>query len=482
MATAVPGDHMDKANVGLPDGVAVAELGDMVLESGATLRGVRVAYSTYGALNAAADNCVVVGHSLTSNSCVAEWWGPMLGAGPAYCLDTACDFVVCCNYLGSPYGSSSPVTASGGVENDAHGPEAHGASFPVCTVRDNVVAQRAVLDRLGVRRVRLAIGGSMGAMHSLEWAVMYPDYVDTAVLIAGCGRHTDWAIGMGEVQRQIIAGDEKWLGGNYDPANPPTTGLAASRMMAMLSYRAPQSLDAKFARGLQSGKAPPDKPTPFFAVESYLQYQGRKFIQRFDANCYVQLTHTLDSMDVARGRGEYHDVLARITQRVFVVGIDSDVLYPLELQRELADGIPNATLYTIASPHGHDSFLIEIEQLNGAVRAFRDGYAPTGATSTAEATKERLERDLAESRREVQALRARIAELEARDGANAAPADGAGAAPMDADVPAQTAAPAAPWGYNALHVPANPGPPRPPPVPAPAYGPVRSHSAIFAAF
>ena len=394
---------------------------------------------------------MIVGHSLTSNSNVAEWWRELMGEGDACALDVASEFVVCVNYLASPYGSSSPVTPDPGKQNG----EPYAADFPTpVTVRDNVRLQRLLLDRLGVKHLRMAIGGSMGSMLALEWAATYPDFVTELVLIAGCGRHTDWAIGIGEAQRFSIMADAKFKGGQYDPADPPLAGLATSRMMAMLSYRAPRSVDERFARGVMetAGESAVDRETertavdtttnedasdvdgrrvaedadapratttnervegrlggtlvasprprscamrkpsshgdiglaahanesasetlPYFAVESYLQYQGKKFIQRFDANCYVQLTYTLDSHDVARGRGAYEDVLRRLTHRALVVGITSDVLYPFSLQSELADLMPNAEMYAIDSPHGHDAFLIEIKELNKAIARFRRG-------------------------------------------------------------------------------------------------------------
>ena len=421
---------------------------------------------------------MIVGHSLTSNSNVAEWWRELMGEGDACALDVASEFVVCVNYLASPYGSSSPVTPDPGKENG----EPYAADFPTpVTVRDNVRLQRLLLDRLGVKHLRMAIGGSMGSMLALEWAATYPDFVTELVLIAGCGRHTDWAIGIGEAQRFSIMADAKFKGGQYDPADPPLAGLATSRMMAMLSYRAPRSVDERFARGVMetAGESAVDRETertavdtttnedasdvdgrrvaedadapratttnervegrlggtlvasprprscamrkpsshgdiglaahanesasetlPYFAVESYLQYQGKKFIQRFDANCYVQLTYTLDSHDVARGRGAYEDVLRRLTHRALVVGITSDVLYPFSLQSELADLMPNAEMYAIDSPHGHDAFLIEIKELNEAVARFRRGEradpdaariarksrAPRGGVATSAAT------------------------------------------------------------------------------------------------
>ena len=384
MTSAIPDDHMGDVGTGVPDGATLTTLAaPLVLESGDALDACDVAYTVYGELNANKDNVVLVGHSLTSNSNVGEWWGEVLGEGDAYALNSREDCVICVNYLGSPYGSASPVSADPRKEDRG----AYGVDFPTpVTVRDNAVMCMMLLRELGVNGVRCAMGGSMGSMLALEFAATYPDFVKEIIIIAGCGRHTDWAIGIGEAQRYAIMSDGKYKGGAYERDQGPNAGLATSRMMAMLSYRAPASVDGRFSRSNMGDVARPaeepelgvrahEKETklPYFAVESYLQYQGKKFIRRFDANCYIQLTYTLDSHDVSRGRGDYFDVLANIKQRALVVGILSDVLYPYALQRELADALPNSQLYTIDSPHGHDSFLIEIEQLNAVMARWRRG-------------------------------------------------------------------------------------------------------------
>ena len=406
------GDHMKDAGLGLPPGVKTRVFPSLELENGAVLRDVVCAYSTYGELSATRDNVVVVGHSLTSNSCVHEWWGEMLGDGAHFAMNTREDFVVCVNYLGSPYGTASPITM-----NPATPGRPYGADFPTpCTIRDNVRLQKMLLDAMGVAGVKLAIGGSMGCMLALEWGASYPSFVSELCLIAGCGRHSDWATGIGECERFAIMADGRWNGGEYDARDPPLGGLAAARMTAMLTYRSPAGADEKFGRRDASGTdakgtrdatknqatKPPAHPElgvashsnenattakslPFTAVESYLQYQGRKFTRRFDANCYVQLTYTLDSHDVSRGReGSYEDVMRGITQRSMVVGITSDVLYPFHLQREMVRTLPNSRMFAIDSVHGHDGFLLEIDGLNKAVRAFRDEGATTTTTTTGE--------------------------------------------------------------------------------------------------
>ncbi|KAK3245612.1 hypothetical protein CYMTET_44834 [Cymbomonas tetramitiformis] len=390
-ANLLVGDHMAAAVVGIPPGVDSMLIERFSTENGDELENVLIAYSTYGTLNADGSNGVIVGHSLTSNCVVHEWWGEMMGEcvedGKQFALDPTTDFMVCANYCGSPYGSTSPVT------EDTRTGQPFGGNFPLFTMRDQVNLQKILLEKLGVKHLTLAIGGSMGSMLALEWVASYPEFVDQAVLIAGCGRHTDWAIGMGEVQRQAIAMDSNYKEGQYEDGSAPTQGLAAARMMAMLSYRAPTSVDEKFGRspatvkGASASNSPTTEsatastPTdaPAFAVESYLRYQGEKFIKRFDANCYLQLTRTLDTHNVARGRGEYDEVLGSVDHRALVVGIDSDMLYPLKLQEELAAYMPNAQLHTIRSPHGHDSFLIEIESLNDVVARFRSGVSLSAA-------------------------------------------------------------------------------------------------------
>jgi homoserine O-acetyltransferase len=332
------------------------------LEDGTTLRDVPVAYQTWGTLNAAGTNAVVVCHALTGDTDAADWWSGLLGPGRA--LDPTEDFVVCLNVPGSPYGSVSPLTA-----NPVSG-RRYGADFPAFTTRDTVRLHRRALERMGVRRVRCAIGGSMGGMHALEWAFETTDdgapFVQSLAPIAVGGRHTAWQIGWSEAQRQAIAADPKWNGGDYDPDDPPTDGLATARMMAMVSYRSQPSFDRRFGR-----KTMPEQEAQPYAVETYLRHHGEKLVDRFDANCYVALTEQMDTHDVARDRGEYEAVLSSVEQPALVVGIDSDVLYPLPEQRELAAHLPRARLEVLSAPHGHDSFLIELDALNEIVEDWR---------------------------------------------------------------------------------------------------------------
>ena len=337
---------------------AVAVIPSYTLESGAVLRNVPLAFQTWGALNDAADNVIVVGHSLTSSSDVADWWRGMLGPGRA--LDPRRYFVVCVNVVGSPYGSLSPLTA------DKNTGRPFGPSLPQATVRDAVGLQRCLLDSLGVRQVAFTIGGSMGGMQALEWA-FYGDYVRGIVPIGVGGRHSSWCIAFSESQRQAIFADARFNGGRYDQQRPPSAGLAVARMMAMISYRSFASFEQRFGRCRMVG--PEDS---LYAAESYLHHHGAKLVARFDANCYVYLTRLMDSHDLARGRGEYEAVLRTITQRTLVIGIRSDVLYPLEEQEELVRLIPGARLAILEHEHGHDTFLIEQQALSRIVREWRE--------------------------------------------------------------------------------------------------------------
>ncbi|NBC16248.1 MAG: homoserine O-acetyltransferase [Bacteroidetes bacterium] len=347
----------------------ILTLDTFTTEGGATLRDVPVAYDAWGALDDDGRNAIVVCHALTGSADASDWWGPLIGPGRP--LDTDRFFVICLNVPGSPYGTVSPVTP-----NPDTG-QLYGADFPVFTTRDTVALHRAALDRLGVRQVQLALGGSMGGMHVLEWA-FEGDFVRALCPIAVGGRHSAWCIAWSEAQRQAIYADPHWQDGRYPPDAPPTAGLSAARMMAMVSYRSHPSFQARFGR---ERMAPNGTATPPFSVESYLRYQGEKLVDRFDANCYVHLTQQMDSHDVARGRGDYPDVLRRITQPTLVLGIDSDVLYPLAEQKELAEHLPDATLEIIPSPHGHDAFLIEFDTLSTHLHSWIRKTLPSTPTA-----------------------------------------------------------------------------------------------------
>ena len=329
--------------------------GPFELECGTVLDNVSVAYGTWGRLTPAADNAVVICHALTGSPDADLWWGDLIGREKA--LDPDRDFIICTNVLGSCYGTTGPTSPRS--ENCS----SWGPDLPPITVRDMVEVQRRLLDALGVRRVRLVIGGSLGGMQVLEW-VLADERVRAAAVIAASARHSAWCIAQSEAQRAAIAADPRWEGGRYPPENPPAAGLAAARMMAMCSYRTPASLEDRFGRAALPGGD--------FHISDWLHHHGGALVDRFDANSYISLTRAMDRHDVGRSRGGVEATLESIALPVLVVSIDSDGLYPPAEQEFMARLIPEAELYTIHSPHGHDAFLIETAELEERIRRFRE--------------------------------------------------------------------------------------------------------------
>ena len=329
--------------------------GPLPLESGEVVDQPVVAYRTWGRLNRDGTNAVLVCHALTGSADADDWWAGMLGPGKA--LDPERDFIVCSNVLGGCYGSSGPLSPT------PDGGRRQGGDFPRVTVRDMVHLQRRLLEALGVGRLALVIGPSLGGMQVLEWAALFPERVAAIAPIGVSGRHSAWCIGIGESQRRAIFLDPDWQDGRYALDRPPRRGLAVARMIAMCSYRSWDNFEARFGRALQDEGD--------FAVSSYLNYQGEKLHRRFDANTYVRLTRAMDTHDLARGRGDYAAVLAGIDMPALVVSVDSDVLYPPHEQAELARLLPDARYELLSTPAGHDGFLIETGTLGRMVLSFR---------------------------------------------------------------------------------------------------------------
>ena len=330
--------------------------GDFVLESGEVLRDVDIAYRTWGDKANASERAILICHALTGSADVEAWWPGIIGAGKTF--DPAHDYIVCANILGSCYGSTGPASLKPGTQ------ARYRADFPRVSVRDMVELERALLDELGIEFLELVTGPSLGGMQALEWAAMYPERVGSVVPIGVGGQHSAWCIGISEAQRAAIAADPNWNNGYYSDDAPPDQGLAAARMMAVCTYRSWDSFNERFGRE----RLDDDQ----YQVQSYLRHQGNKINQRFDANTYVTLTHAMHTHDLARGRGEYTDVLGSIVQPVLVVSVSSDALYPPAEQRFLADHLPNAQYEILDCPHGHDGFLIETETLGGIIAAFRE--------------------------------------------------------------------------------------------------------------
>ena len=344
------------------------DIGPMHFEDGSSLGSVRIAYETWGKLSPARDNAILVVHALTGDSHVvgssgpghqtAGWWGGIVGPGLA--IDTDRFFVVAPNMLGGCQGSTGPASlAPDGTE--------WGTRFPYLTIRDQVAAQIELADRLGIDRWVAAIGGSMGGMHALEWAIEKPARVERVAILAAPPMTTADQIALNSVQIEAIRTDPLFRGGDYYDApdgDGPTRGLALARRMALLNYRSPAELNVRFERGWQSEISPLGAGGRF-AVESYLDFHGNKFTRRFDANSYICLVEAMNSHDVGRGRGGIESALSRVTALTLVVGIDSDRLFPVEGQRVIAAHLPNnldgSNPVVLESAYGHDGFLIEVD-------------------------------------------------------------------------------------------------------------------------
>tara|TARA_R100001143_G_scaffold53522_1_gene49029 strand:- start:35535 stop:36572 length:1038 start_codon:yes stop_codon:yes gene_type:complete len=323
-------------------------------ESGFEFQKADVAYKTWGTLNDTRDNVILICHALTGHAAADEWFPGIFGKGRI--CDPEKYFIICINVPGSSYGSIGPWT----INSSSNKPYLN--DFPPITIRDMVRFQQLLLDQLDIQGIELVIGGSLGGMQALEFAIL-DNRINSAVLIAMSKAHSPWAIGISHAQRMAIKVDPKWNDGNYEKGDGPVKGLATARMMAMITYRTPVDYESKFGRDLQTG-------LDLYQVESYLNYQGEKLAGRFDAHSYLILTKAMDSHDVSRDRGTFLEVLQNIKVPVNVVGIDSDHLYPTHEQKDLTALLGNATYSEIRSTYGHDAFLIEFEQLNSIIQSF----------------------------------------------------------------------------------------------------------------
>jgi homoserine O-acetyltransferase/O-succinyltransferase len=325
-----------------------------VLESGAVLPRLEIGYHTYGTLNEAKDNVVWVCHALTGNSDAAVWWDGLIGEGRMF--DPRKYFIVCANMLGSCYGSSGATSI-----NPTTGTP-YFRSFPQVTVRDMVHAHILLRRHLGIKRVVVGLGGSMGGQQLLEWAITEPELFEAIIPMATNARHSPWGIAFNESQRLAIEADTTFFEDRLDAG---AKGLQAARSIGILSYR---NYDTFWKT-----QADEEEKTDNFRASSYQSYQGEKLVRRFNAQSYWQLTKAMDSHNVGRGRGGLQNALAQIRTRTLVIGISSDILFPPEEQRRLAEHIPNAEYVEIASPYGHDGFLIEFQQLTEILNGFLSG-------------------------------------------------------------------------------------------------------------
>ena len=327
------------------------------LENGEALPSLKIAYSTYGRLSPKQDNVVWVCHALTANSEVDDWWPGLAGRGKL--LDPERYFIVCANILGSCYGSTNPRS----INPDTRQP--YGREFPLLTIRDMVKAHQLLQAHLGIERIRLAIGGSMGGQQVLEWAIMAPGLFENICILASNASHSPWGIAFNEAQRMAIEADPSLYD---DTEEAGRRGLEAARAIAMLSYRNYRTYQ-KSQREEGEGLEKLDD----FLASSYQRYQGHKLHKRFDVLSYLALSKAMDSHNLGRGRGSREAALKQIQANALIIGIQSDVLFPVEEQAFLANHIPKARLELIDSIYGHDGFLIESLAIGRLVHPFLEG-------------------------------------------------------------------------------------------------------------
>ncbi len=312
-----------------------------VLESGVVLPTLDITYQTFGQLNNEHSNVVWIFHALTGDSNPMEWWPGIVGKGKV--IDPDIDFIICANTLGSPYGSSSPASINPLTGNS------YGSDFPFITIRDMVNAQKVLLKHLNIQKIRLGIGGSMGGQQLLEWAIDNPALFERICLLATNAKMSPWAIACNETQRMALSAGKE--------------GIKAARAIAMLTYR---TYDIYNQRQEEESREILDD----FKASSYQQYQGEKFQNRFDSHSYYCLSKAMDSHHVGRARGGVANALARIQAKTLIIGIKSDLLFPIQEQKLLKKHIKNARIKIIESIYGHDGFLVETEIISKTLKKF----------------------------------------------------------------------------------------------------------------
>jgi homoserine O-acetyltransferase len=361
--------------VGLVERRYATWLEPLALESGAALGPITLAYETYGKLNAARDNAILLLHALSGDAHAAGWytgdtkpgwWNSMVGPGRPF--DTDRYFVICSNVLGGCQGSTGPSSA-----NPATG-RPYAASFPVLTIGDMVRAQARLLDRLGIEQLLAVAGGSMGGFQALEWATAHPERVRGAILLATSARSSPQTLAWNAIGRRAIMSDPRWRGGDYYDSEPPTDGLAVARMIGHITYLSEPSLERKFGRAYQDGGGPAFTLEREFAIESYLDYQGVSFNARFDANTYLYITKAMDYWDLSARYGSLDAALARSQATFLLLSFSSDWLYPTAESVAIADALRRigrpVTHAELASSAGHDAFLVDVEAQAPLIEGF----------------------------------------------------------------------------------------------------------------
>lgn len=369
-----PAQIPDVGEVGIVEYQDFVSKEPFLFESGGTIPELTLRYETYGRLNAAKDNAVLICHALTGNHHVAGvysmderkqgWWNFMVGPGKP--IDTSKYFVICSNVLGGCSGSTGPESI-----NPATG-KRYNLDFPKLTVGDMVKAQAMLLDHLGIDRVHCVIGGSMGGMQTLQWATAFPERVGSYIALACCARHNAQAIAFNDTGRQAIISDPGWMKGDYAEGEQPAEGLSVARMMAHITYLSDVGMEAKFGRKRRNADAQEHFDVEF-EVESYLRYQGQAFVSRFDANTYLYLTKALDRFDLHGPNGTLDESLQAVTAPGLVVGFTSDWLYPPQGNREVVEALlrlgKDACYVELEMNAGHDSFLLRSEKLDALIRS-----------------------------------------------------------------------------------------------------------------
>jgi homoserine O-acetyltransferase/O-succinyltransferase len=323
-----------------------------VLESGQVLSRVQIVYSIAGTPTAAQDNVIWICHALTANSNVADWWSGLVGEGKLFDPDRHC--IICANILGSHYGTTGPLAMDLATEQRYY------HNFPAVSVRDMVGVHEMLRKHLGIRKIHTCIGGSLGGQQALEWALIQPDLIENLVLIATNAQHSAWGIAFNESQRMAIQTDPTWKERRPDAGH---AGMKTARSIALLSYR-------NYETYLKTQSSKNIDQTDNFPASSYQQYQGDKLVKRFNAFSYWILSKAMDSHNVGRGRGSVIQALQQVKSKTLVLGIRTDILFPVEEQKFLAAHIPDAHYEEIESLYGHDGFLIEADQISQRYNEF----------------------------------------------------------------------------------------------------------------
>jgi len=325
---------------------------EFVLESGNKLPHLEIGFHTYGKLNKNKDNVVWVCHALTANSDVCDWWKGLFGDGYHFNPDE--HFIVCANILGSNYGTTNPLSI-----NPVNG-QPYYLAFPDISVRDMVKAHQLLAEHLGISNIHIVIGGSLGGQQAMEWGIIEPERIKNLILIATNARHSPWGIAFNESQRLAIATDRSFFANQPDGG---AKGLKVARSIALLSYRGYKTYSI-------TQQEEDDKKIDDFKAASYQNYQGEKLVKRFNAYSYWYLTKVMDSHNVGRGRNGLEKALSLIKAKTLVIGLKSDLLFPIEEQQYLFRHIPKAAFAELDSFYGHDGFLIETELLTNVITSF----------------------------------------------------------------------------------------------------------------